>query len=334
MKREQIRKEVKKIPEKPGVYKFFDAHGNIIYIGKSVNLRQRVSSYFSHNIFNYGINNRNGFHSANKEPDIFFTNKGISNSPGLNTRTRIMINSIERFETDETGSELEALLLEDRLIKEYMPAYNVQQKEFNSYCSINLSNDDFPSLKIENISSNKHSNPNFLLFKNRYRAEEFSGIVSKYTGIRTCADKTPLLHCMNYELSNCSAPCRKCISTEDYLNIVDECRNILSGNTDHIQKKMETTMQKLSAELKFEEAGEVKSDLTIFKKYSSRIKFLRKFVSGITILKEFNKNGLVLLFKNGNLKNIIRNKLKDNDIELILMSEGFNSSIAPKTQFL
>ncbi|MCR4686718.1 MAG: excinuclease ABC subunit UvrC [Lachnospiraceae bacterium] len=226
-----IKEELKKLPDNPGVYIMHDAHDNIIYVGKAVSLRKRVRSYF-----------------RESTPHTAKINK--------------MISLVDYFEYIITDSELEALVLENNLIKEHSPKYNTLLKDDKTYPYIKVTvNEAYPRI----ISTRR-----VLRDKARYFGPFTSGsavnttieyLRNKYL-IRDCnykIDKGEITRaCISYEIKRCKAPCIGAVSKEEYDENVSKVLDFLGGKISADIKELEDKMRKFSEELEFEKANEIK----------------------------------------------------------------------------
>lgn len=221
--------ELKKLPEKPGVYIMHNSTDEIIYVGKAVNLKNRVRQYFQ-------------------------------NSKNKSAKVIAMVSHIAYFEYIVTDSEMEALLLECNLIKEHRPKYNVMLKDDKTYPYIKVTtNEDFPRIFITR---------NYVKDKNRYfgpitdagAAKETVELINKLFPIRKCRKSLPRdigkeRPCLNYHIGQCTAPCDRLIDKEEYRKIVDEVIAVLEGKYDYIIKYLEGLMYAASEDMDFEKAA-------------------------------------------------------------------------------
>ncbi|MCR5032856.1 MAG: excinuclease ABC subunit UvrC [Lachnospiraceae bacterium] len=224
-----IREELKKLPNKPGVYIMHDAADNVIYVGKAVNLHNRVRSYFR---------------------------KIVGRGPQIDK----MVSLITRFEYIVTDSELEALVLENNLIKEYSPKYNTLLKDDKTYPYIKVTvGEAFPRLLLSR-EMKKDKARYFGPFSSAGAVRDTIELLNKVYHLRTCNKVLPRdtgleRPCLNYHIGQCPAPCQGYISQEEYQKQVDGALDFLNGNFRPILRELEQKMQKASEELEFEEAG-------------------------------------------------------------------------------
>ena len=222
--------ELKKLPEKPGVYIMHDANDAIIYVGKAVKLRNRVRQYFrpSHN-------------------------EGIKKDQ--------MVKQIARFEYIITDSELEALILECNLIKEHRPKYNTMLRDDKTYPYIKVTlGEEFPRvLFCRQIKKDKSKY--FGPYTSATAVKDTIDLLHKLYQIRTCNRKLPKdigkeRPCLNYHIHQCQAPCQGYITKEEYAQNIEHVLEFLNGNYQGILKELEEKMQKASQEMEFEKAIE------------------------------------------------------------------------------
>ncbi|MDR3706255.1 MAG: excinuclease ABC subunit UvrC [Paludibacteraceae bacterium] len=256
---EEIRNIVINLPEKPGVYQYFNQEGTIIYVGKAKNLKKRVSSYF---------------------------NKDHSDSP----KTRVLVKQIANLKYIVVNTEEDALLLENNLIKKYQPRYNVMLKDDKSYPSICIKKEPFPRvLKTRNLV--KDGSEYFGPYSSVYIANTFLELIREIYQIRTCKyflsneniQQKRFKVCLQYHIKNCQGPCEGLQSEQDYLKTIAEIRELLKGNVQNIIDYLVVEMQKLSAEYKFEEAQKIKDRYDIIEKYKTKSVVVSQSLSNIDV---------------------------------------------------
>lgn len=242
---EHIKTILAVIPEKPGCYQYFDEKGTIIYVGKAKNLKRRVSSYF------------NKQHDSNK--------------------TRVLVKQIRDIKYFVVETEEDALLLENNLIKQYHPRYNVLLKDDKTYPSIVVKNEYFPRVyQTRNIvrDGSRYYGP----YPSVYTAKVMLQLIRDLYPIRTC--KYPLTPesiregrykvCLEYHIKRCKGPCEGLQTLEEYQQNISEIKEILRGNISQVSKHLFDEMQSLAAELKFEEAQKLKEKYEAIENYRSR----------------------------------------------------------------
>ncbi|WP_102407520.1 excinuclease ABC subunit UvrC [Parabacteroides bouchesdurhonensis] len=233
------------IPEKPGCYQYFDEKGTIIYVGKAKNLKRRVSSYF------------------NKEHE--------------NNKTRVLVKQIRDIKYIVVDTEEDALLLENNLIKQYRPRYNVLLKDDKTYPSIVVKNEYFPRVfQTRNIvrDGSQYYGP----YPSVYTAKIMLQMLKDLYPIRTC--KYPLTPesiregrykiCLEYHIKRCKGPCEGLQSLEEYQQNISEIKEILRGNISQISKHLYEEMKALAGKLKFEEAQKIKEKYEAIENYRAK----------------------------------------------------------------
>ena len=233
------------LPDKPGCYQYFDDKGTIIYVGKAKNLKRRVSSYF------------------NKEHD--------------SNKTRVLVKQIRDIKYIVVNTEEDALLLENNLIKQYRPRYNVMLKDDKTYPSITVKNEYFPRIfQTRNIvmDGSQYYGP----YPSVYTAKVMLQMLKELYPLRTC--KYPLTPesiaagkyevCLEYHIKCCKGPCVGLQSMEEYQQNISEIKEILRGNISQISKHLYEEMQVLAGELKFEEAQKIKEKYEVIENYRAK----------------------------------------------------------------
>lgn len=224
-----IEEELKKLPRKPGVYIMRDKEDVILYVGKAVNLHNRVRSYFREN---------------------------IGRGPAIDQ----MVSLIARFEYIVTDSELEALVLENNLIKENSPKYNTLLKDDKTYPYIKVTvGEDFPRILFSR-QMKKDKSKYFGPYSSAAAVKDTIELLNKLFWLRTCNRSLPRdigndRPCLNYHIKQCLAPCQGYVSKEEYRKQVAGALDFLNGNYKVILKDLETKMQEASAQLAFEDAA-------------------------------------------------------------------------------
>ncbi len=221
--------ELKKLPGSPGVYLMHDGNDTIIYVGKAVNLHNRVRSYFR---------------------------KIVGRGPQIDK----MVQQIARFEYIVTDSELEALVLENNLIKEYSPKYNTMLKDDKTYPYIKVTmGEEYPRILFSR-EMKKDRSKYFGPYTSAAAVKDTIDLMNKLYQLKTCNRKLPRdmgleRPCLNYHIKQCSAPCQGYISKEAYRKKVEQALDFLNGNYKPMLKELEEKMTEASENMEFEEAA-------------------------------------------------------------------------------
>jgi len=237
-----LKQRLRTLPEKPGVYKYFDESGVIIYVGKARNLKKRVNSYFT------------------KQHD--------------NRKTGVLVKKISHIDFTVVETEWDALLLENSLIKEFQPRYNINLKDDKSYPYIRVTNERFPkvyamrnplqdgSLYFGPYASPKVMNTVLDLARKLYPTRNCN---LQMTPEKIAQSKFSI--CLEYQIGNCLGPCEGKQSENDYNNSIQQIKQLLRGNLGEIKKHLRAEMQTAAGELRFEEAQQCKEKLDALENY-------------------------------------------------------------------
>ncbi|WP_460686220.1 excinuclease ABC subunit UvrC [Niabella aquatica] len=242
MTQEEFSKIASTIPLQPGIYKYFDAGDKIIYVGKAKSLRKRVSSYFNKTFTNY--------------------------------KTHELVQKIHKIEFTIVNSEPDAFFLENSLIKQFQPRYNINLKDDKSYPYIVVKNENFPRVYLTRQpidDGSEYLGPYTSVFKVR----ELLEFIRRAIPLRTCTlnltknniDKKKFKICLEYHLGNCKGPCEGLQTKEDYDESIRQVRNLLKGNLSPVVKQFKEEMKMLAANLAFEKAEYVKKKIKYLEDY-------------------------------------------------------------------
>jgi len=241
-----IQEELKKLPDRPGVYLMHDKNDSIIYVGKAVNLKNRVRQYFraSHN-------------------------EGI--------RKDQMVTLIDRFEYIITDSELEALVLECNLIKEHRPKYNILLKDDKTYPYIKVTLGETYPRVLFSRQMKKDKSQYFGPYTSAGAVKDTIDLIQKLYQLRTCNRQLPRdtgkdRPCLNYHIHQCQGPCQGYISPEDYRIQIKKALDFLNGNYKPVLEELEQKMQAASAEMDFEKAMEYRDLMDSVRQVSEKQK--------------------------------------------------------------
>lgn len=243
--REDLKEKVSLLPTSPGVYLYYDKEGTVIYVGKAKNLHRRVSSYF------------NRIHSV--------------------ARTNILVKNIADLKYNVVGTEEDALHLENSLIKQYKPRYNVLLKDDKSYPWICVTKEPYPRVFLTR-SAPKAGAKYYGPYANVQMARTVIELLREMYPIRTCShvitDETVAAHrhrvCLQYHIKNCLGCCEGRVSVVEYGKFFDEIRQILNGNAQQLCDYLKKEMEQLASELRFEEAQAVKEKYLLVEKYRAK----------------------------------------------------------------
>ena len=235
---------MKILPTKPGVYRYFDKDGELIYVGKAKNLKRRVSSYF------------------NKEQT---------------GKTRVLVSRIADIKFIVVESESEALLLENNLIKQFKPRYNIMLKDDKTYPWICIKNEPFPRVFLTRKKVNDGSEY-FGPYSSVRTAHVLLDLLQSAYQIRSCktsltqagVEKGKYRICLDYHIHKCAGPCEGHVSLEAYRKMIAEVREVIKGNLQGILKALKAEMMDHAAKMEFEEAQVVKEKYDLLENYRSR----------------------------------------------------------------
>ena len=306
-----IKKEIKSIPESPGIYKMIDENGEVLYVGKAKNLKKRVSSYSK-------LNNQS-------------------------QRILNMISLVRKVELSITNTEAEALLLESNVIKANKPKFNILLKDDKSFPSILLtSNHDFPQIK-KHRGRKSQKGYYFGPFSSAGSVNRSLDALQKGFLLRNCTDnvfKLTTKPCLQYQIKRCTAPCVGLVSRKDYQIQVDQAKNFLNGDSDKIKEIFAEKMQEYSSNLDFENAAvwrnKIRALTSIQSFQSVNINEIGN-VDIIAVYRKLNKTSINISFmRNGSnfgdhnffLSHPL--EVKINEIMLEFLGQFYENKIPPK----
>lgn len=268
------------IPLQPGIYKYYDASGKLLYVGKAKELRKRISSYFSKTFTTY--------------------------------KTHELVQRIHHIEFTIVDSEQDAFLLENSLIKEYQPRYNINLKDDKTYPYIVIKKEPFPRIFLTRKKINDGSE--YLgPFTSAGKVRDLISFIKQYVPLRTCKlnlteqniRKGKFKVCLEYHLGNCKGPCEALQTTADYAEGLQQLRNILKGNLGSVINHFKAEMQEYAKQLRFEKADEIRKKIEHLETYQSRSVIVSSHLSNIdvfSISKEDNQAYVnYLMVQNGTI---------------------------------
>ena len=288
---DRIAVQLRTIPESPGVYQHLDAEGTVIYVGKARNLQRRVSSYFSH-----------------------YDEKSA--------KIKMLVRHISDIRVTVVATEVDALLLENSLIKRYQPRYNSMLKDDKSYPYLCITQEDYPRL----LYTRRHNlkGQYFGPYPNGNILRELQAIIRQLFQYRTCntMGKRP---CMKHQIGLCAAPCAGLQSREEYQATIENIRRILRGDFGEIVESLKERMYSLAQELRFEEAEGVKRKIRLLEEYQSRSTVVDSRVKDVDVVSIISDEQYAYIhfmrIKNGaiiySFSNEIKKQLDESDEEVL-----------------
>ena len=299
---EYLKGIVLNLPDSPGCYQYLDNNGVIIYVGKAKNLKRRVSSYF------------------NKEQQTL--------------KTKLLVAKIADIKYIVVNSEADALLLENNLIKQHKPRYNVLLKDDKTYPSICVTREYFPKI-FKTRKINREYGRYFGPYTNAGALNALLKLIKELFPLRTCnLNITPegvrngkYNCCLEYQIKNCCAPCIAKISKDDYCKYIDEVVSILKGDIRVLQDKMVSEMKEKASNLEFEAAAEIKKRYDLIENFRTRSEVVSATLNNIDVfnIESDEKSAFInfLHIKNGCISQAFTieysKKLDESDEDLISM---------------
>lgn len=260
----QLLQQVKNLPDNPGVYQYFDSNNKIIYVGKAKNLKKRVQSYFRADANHYG-------------------------------KTKVLVKNIVSLQYIIVNTELDALLLENTLIKEHQPRYNILLKDDKTYPWICIKKENFPRV----FTTRKVIQDGSFYF-GPYPSGRMMGtiltLVKQLFKIRNCSlplsanniDKKKFRVCLEFHIGNCKGPCEGLQNEEDYNLQISEIKSILKGQVQQVVRRLKESMQDAAAHYRFEEAQQLKMKLEALENYQSRSVVVSPVIDDVDVIALLN----------------------------------------------
>lgn len=305
--------QLRSLPEKPGIYQYYNQKGEVIYVGKAKNIKKRVNSYFT------------------KSHD--------------NRKTQVLVRKIASIRTIVVDTEYDALLLENSLIKEHQPRYNIQLKDDKTYPWIVIKNEPFPRVfptRQKRQDGSQYFGP-YASVKSMHRILD---LIRETYPLRTCQldlsqkniESGKFKVCLEFHIGKCKGPCEGLEKAVDYDSYINEIREILRGNVAPLVQQLQKSMKRLADQYDFEEAQKVKSRIDALTKYKNKSQVVSGVIGQLdvlTILPEqetvfFNylmvKDGAIINGYSGELKNPMMETEEDVMVHLYqMMREKFES---------
>lgn len=255
-----FKKKLKLLPDEPGVYKYFDKNGDIIYIGKAKNLKKRVSSYFNKKQFE-------------------------------NRKTKVMVSKVHDINVTIVPSELEALLLENSLIKEFQPKYNINLKDDKTFPLLKITNERFPKI-YPTRNPVKDGSDYFGPYASVRMMKVVLELCKQLYPIRNCnlnlsqknIEAGKFKVCLEYQIGNCRGPCEGLESEEEYMDSIRHIKHILRGNLKEVKNHLKQCMSRAVEEWKYEEAEKYKQRLLLLENYQNKSTVVNPRINDVDVL--------------------------------------------------
>ncbi len=302
--KKNITQTLKTLPESPGVYQFFDKKNNVLYVGKAKRLKRRVVSYFK---------------------------KNYSES----AKTKVLVSKIERIECIVVKSEVDALLLENNLIKKLQPRYNILLKDDKTYPWICIKKERFPRV-FSTRKIHKDGSEYFGPYASTRSMNVLLDLLKQLYQLRSCnfnlsqenIAKGKFKICLDYHIKKCLGPCEALQDEQEYNQSISEIRNILKGNTVGIIKALKKQMQNHASNLEYEKAQVIKEKLDALENYQSKSTVVSPTINNVDVLTILSDTDSAYInyfkiikgaiIKSHNLE--IKKKLDERDIDLLMIS--------------
>jgi excinuclease ABC subunit C len=255
---------LKNLTSRPGVYRMVDADGQVIYVGKAKNLKKRVSSYFR--------------------------------NTGLTSKTQVMVAQIASIETTVTHTENEALILENNLIKELMPRYNILLRDDKTYPYLLVSGDAFPRLSVHR-GAKRAAGKYFGPYPSAGAVRESLNLLQRLFPVRQCEDsyyQNRSRPCLQYQIKRCTAPCVGLISEEDYRKDVEHTILFLEGKNQQVMDELSKEMEAASMRLDFEQAAAIRDKIISLRRVQER-QYVTSMHGDLDVLAAIVRDGMAIV---------------------------------------
>jgi len=309
----EFQQKILKIPNQPGIYKYYDAANTLLYVGKAKDLRKRVSSYFNKTFTSY--------------------------------KTHELVQRIQHIEFTIVDSEQDAFLLENSLIKQFQPRFNINLKDDKSYPYIIIKKEPFPRIFL---TRNKVNDGSEYLgpFTSAGKVRELINFIKQFIPLRTCKlnltqeniHKNKFKVCLEYHLGNCKGPCEALQTAEDYAEGLQQVRQILKGNLSPVIDKFNHQMKGHAMNLEFEKAEQVRKKIDYLENYQSKSVVVSRHLSNLDVFSILKEDATAyvnyLMVQNGTIVQThtieLETKLEETENEVLEfaignMRETFNS---------
>lgn len=314
-----LKNAISLLPNQPGVYKYRDESNTIIYVGKAKNLKKRVGSYF------------------NKEHD--------------NRKTNVLVSKIKEIEYTVVDSEYDALLLENLLIKEHQPRYNINLKDDKSYPYIKITKDAYPKVSVVR-NPVKDGSEYIGPYANIKMMQTVLDLALKIYPIRNCnlalTEKNiadgKFNVCLEYQIGNCKGPCKGFQSKNEYQQSIDQIKNILKGQLSVVKKQLKAKIDEAAKLLAFEEAHQYKIQLDWLENYQSKSTIVSHTINNVDVFaiasNEYSawinylrvKDGMIIQSQNIEIKR--KNNETDHDLLLSAIAQFKNNNPTENEEFI
>lgn len=295
---------ISSLPETPGIYKYFDKEGNLIYIGKAKSLKKRVSSYFNKNHYE-------------------------------NRKTAVMVGRIANIQFTLVETEIDALLLENSLIKKFQPKFNINLKDDKTYPFICVKRERFPRI-FPTRNPIKDGSEYFGPYASGGMMHTILDLIKTIYPLRNCtlnlSDKNikelKFKTCLEFDIGNCKAPCVGLISEEEYNQNIKNIKSILRGNLSEVKIHLKNLMQSAATDLKFEEAARYKRKLDVLENYQSKSTIVTGILNDVDVFSIVSdekfafinylkvSNGIIIQTQTFEVKK----KMEESDAELLSLA--------------
>lgn len=291
------------IPQQPGIYKYFNKQGVLIYVGKAKNIRKRTSSYFSKTITSY--------------------------------KTHELVQHIHRIEFTIVDSEQDAFLLENALIKEFQPKYNINLKDDKSYPYIVIKKEPFPRIFLTRkkiLDGSEYLGP----FTSAGKVRELISFIRQYIPLRNCKlplsknniEKGKFKVCLEYHLGNCNGPCQGYETEERYAESINQIKQLLKGNLTPVKKYYQQQMKGFAGSLQFEKAAILKKKIEHLEQYESKSVIVSKHLTNIDVFSIVKEDDTAfvnyLMVQNGTIVQthtiVLHSKLEETEEEILSLA--------------